>query len=56
MGGLADKQADRIAFFSVSGHIISGSASIVDHEKTFKDRGSDFNLDINFLIFDITFL
>ena len=42
MGGLADKLADRIAFFSVSGHIISGSASIVDHEKTFKDRGSGF--------------
>ena len=42
MGGLADKLADRIAFFSVSVHIISGSVSIVDHEKTFRDRSSGF--------------
>mgnify|MGYP000259365941 CR=1 FL=1 len=32
MGGLADRLEDRIALFSVSGHSILDSASIVDHE------------------------
>ena len=39
---LDDRLEDRIALFSVSGHSISGSVSIVDHEKTFRDRGSGF--------------
>ena len=32
MGGLADRIATEGALFLVSGHIISDSASIVDHE------------------------
>ena len=35
---------DSIALFSVSGHSISGSVSIVDHEKTFSDLGSGFDI------------
>ena len=36
------KLDDRIALFSVYRHSISGSVSTVDHEKTFRDRGSGF--------------
>ena len=42
MGGLGIRLEDRIALFSVSGHSISGSVSIIDHEKTFRDLGSGF--------------
>ncbi len=42
MGGLADRLEAEGALFSVYRHSISGSASIVDHEKTFRDHGSGF--------------
>ena len=40
MGRLGDRLEDRIALFSVYRHNIPGSVSIVDNEKTFRDRGS----------------
>ena len=39
---LGDRLEAEGALFSVYRHSISGSASIVDHEKAFRDRGSGF--------------